>query len=713
MKIDIHVHTKKTKQGDSPDRNIDADRFEEIIKNTEVKILAITNHNHFDLEQYAEFQKRVEGICQIWPGIELDVVENGNRAHLLVIVNPTNAHEFATRIQKLLEGKTADNFTISLEDTVENFDDLDCIFIPHYFIKKPNLDDEAVEKLGNLTSNKKRILKEATNAISAGIYISHGHNSIYGSDVHNWEKYEGNSQNLPELRLPVTSFEQFCLLLEKDDVTIKTMLDSKNQENIVLNPFSAAELIDLNIYNDINIIFGSKGTGKTEILQHLSDYYNAKGLKTEVYKSTEKQLKDIHDLKGNDLKFDVGEYEIDKCEIELERIRNATQVNITSLSKYRQHFSTKETNRISQKIKIKNFAILDESELQRKFREIKEVLTEFYEFNSFIESDDNLQALISEDLFQELVSVLDRIINELKEKSEDRFVAEKSVKLFNSIINIFSSEISKKTGVPEKPTKTGFFEYASNRINIENDIKKINNNINKEIEPKEVYVGSLGAKGELYCKTNFKIQNGHFSDPDFSTIGKVNKTPQKKVAKQLELIEKNVYTNNLFEKIASLNAIEGQEIVNSVNNLMLFNKHFILNGEMYSPSSGESSMILLHNELQEDKEIYLIDEPEKSLGNDYINDVIVPLLKDRAKIGKIVIIATHDANIAVRTLPYNSIYRSHDQGNYYTYTGNPFSNSLKCTYGDKEDLDWKEISMKTLEGGRDAFGERGKIYGNL
>ena len=123
-------------------------------------------------------------------------------------------------------------------------------------------------------------------------------------------------------------------------------------------------------------------------------------------------------------------------------------------------------------------------------------------------------------------------------------------------------------------------------------------------------------------------------------------------------------------------------------------------------------MILLYKELSEDKEIYLIDEPEKSLGNDYINDVIVPMLKQKSQMGKKVIVATHDANIAVRTLPYNSIYRLHQDGRYYTLTGNPFSNTLKCIYHSIPDLDWKEISMKTLEGGKDAFGERGKIYGN-
>lgn len=161
-----------------------------------------------------------------------------------------------------------------------------------------------------------------------------------------------------------------------------------------------------------------------------------------------------------------------------------------------------------------------------------------------------------------------------------------------------------------------------------------------------------------------------------------------------------------------MNAIDGIETINSVSDLLLKYKHFILNNESYSPSNGESSMILLHKELSEDKEIYLIDEPEKSLGNDYINDVIVPLLREKALLGKKVIIATHDANIAVRTLPYNSIYRLHDQGQYYTLTGNPFSNKLKCIYGIHDELDWKEISMKTLEGGKEAFGERGKIYGN-
>ena len=35
-------------------------------------------------------------------------------------------------------------------------------------------------------------------------------------------------------------------------------------------------------------------------------------------------------------------------------------------------------------------------------------------------------------------------------------------------------------------------------------------------------------------------------------------------------------------------------------------------------------MVMLQKELETDKEIYILDEPERSLGNEYINDVIVP-----------------------------------------------------------------------------------------
>jgi ABC-type multidrug transport system ATPase subunit len=174
----------------------------------------------------------------------------------------------------------------------------------------------------------------------------------------------------------------------------------------------------------------------------------------------------------------------------------------------------------------------------------------------------------------------------------------------------------------------------------------------------------------------------------------------------------HVYADDLFQHISDLNEIEDVETIKTVLELLLFKRYFALDGLQYMPSSGEASMVMLQKELGTDKEVYILDEPERSLGNEYISDVIVPLIKERAKSGKKVFISTHDANIAVRTLPYSSIYRCHGRSGYCTYIGNPFSNNLVKLENEEDRLDWKKISMKTLEGGEEAFGERGKIYGN-
>lgn len=712
MKIDIHTHTKKVKQGDPESRNIDATKFTDIINKTDVKILAITNHNHFDYQQYIQFKNGVDGTCQIWPGVEFDILEDGRRAHLITIVNPKNAETFGKIINEVIGSVSADTFAISLDDVVSKFNTLDVIFIAHYHSKKPNLSDKDVEKLVSLVSNPKRVLKEASNSISAGIYINHGHNSIHGSDVQNWANYESDSKNLPELRLPVESFEQFCLLLDKDDITINTILNQKTKESIQITPFGIAELINLDIYNDINILFGSKGTGKSDILKALSTYYNGKGFKTQVYESNSNRLEDVFDLRGNLFTIDIEDLEIDNCSAELVSIRNATEKNVTSLSVYNRYYSDEAKNQKAKSIKVNHYTILDENSPRRTFDEVKSDLKKITDFKKYITSNVKLEEIIGDHLLNELDGILERILEKINLESGKRFVDYKTINFFNKLIQVFVEEISRKTGQAVKPTKTGFYEYASNRIAIEKAVKKIKDNISKSIAPIIVEVGDLGEKGKLFCQTNLIIQNGLNSDSEFKHIQSKTKLPQRYVACQIDTISKHIYSNTLFEKIDELKRIEGSETVTSIGDLLLFNRHFTLNGNPYTPSNGESSMVLLHNELMKDKEIYLIDEPEKSLGNDYISEVIVPLIKERARSGKKVIIATHDANIAVRTLPYNSIYREHDINGYYTYSGNPFSNNLICNPRTKPNLDWKLISMKTLEGGKSAFGERGKIYGN-
>jgi predicted ATPase len=713
MKIDVHVHTKKTKRGDAPTRNISPEEFNRIVTSTEVKVLAITNHNVFDKQQYDHICANLDEGVQVWPGVELDIVENRRRGHLLVIVAPKKASDFSAILNSLTDGFTPDTFNIGIEKTLDSFDQLGPIYIAHYHQKKPDLTDEDVNIIIEKTANKCRVLKEVSNAISAGIFIGHGRPSIYGSDIHDWGKYEERSRELPELRLPVESFEHFCLLLEKDPQTINTILDKKTPENLSLKPFEDNTQVKLKCYNDINIFFGSKGTGKSKILEAIARHYNDKGIGAKVFHSGRDKLDDEYDLKGVKYSINLEHHGINYCTDQIAEIKKAEEADVVSLESYRQYFAVEMTNKNAKKILFKDFEAVDEKEDKRKFETHYGSLRKLDEFTGFLLTDQSIRNVSTETELNEIVTRIGALQEKLQEKCSELFISWKQGVLLNSAIKSIKGSVAKKTGTPVKPTSTGLREYAFNRICVEANIKELLLNMRKTIDEDVKYVGVLGKeKGTLCCNTKVVIQTGKFTNAAFSPIAKVKKSTQKLFSEKVKQIESHVYKSDLFEHISNLNDIEDVDGIKSIYELLLFNREFTLNDGPYKPSSGECSMLLLHRELEEDKDVYILDEPEKSLGNDYISDVIVPLINEKAKRGKRIFISTHDANIAVRTLPYNSIYRTHGEGGYKTYVGNPFSNKLLNVDDEHDRIDWKQISMRTLEGGEEAFGERGKIYGN-
>ncbi len=713
MKIDIHTHTKKCKSGDAPTREISPADFCETILATEVRVIAITNHNVFDLDQFKEIETCVGKEAQVWPGIELDVLDGESRGHLLIIVSPGLAEKFAAAVEELTMGFDPDSFMATIDQVLVTFDVLNPLYVAHYKHKKPNLSDEVLKVLEAKTKTPECVIKEVTNSISAGIYISHGHSSIYGSDIHDWGKYEELSRGLPDLRLPVDSFDHFCLLLKKDPTTINTVLDRKTPEDLVLSPFDDGTILKIKVFNDINIIFGPKGTGKSCILRAIAKYYSENGTDARVYESASDRLDEIFDIKGKDLTINLNTHGINYCSDEIKSLRGASEVAVTSLIKYVNYFKATTTSKNANKILLKDIDSEEGGSAKREFAEFNIAAGKTAEFVKFLTNDPSVRKELDGAELAEVVRILSELLKRLREREWNSFSYWKEIAFLNSAIKTFRKEIERKTGKPAKPTTTGFRDYAVNRIIVEVNAARIVKSVDTEISIQTELVGSLGeGKGELQFLTEFKFQSGAISDGALSSIKGIRKTLQKNFVNCVRDILKHAYGDDLFQHVSKLNAIEDVEVIKTVYELLLFHRYFALNGQPYSHSSGESSMVMLQKELGSDKEVYILDEPERSLGNEYISDVIVPLIKERARAGKKVFISTHDANIAVRTLPYSSVYRCHGPDGYSTYVGNPFTNNL-VNPGDLGDqLDWKKVSMRTLEGGEEAFGERGKIYGN-
>ncbi len=713
MKIDIHTHTKKCKSGDAPTREISPESFCEAILSSEVRVVAITNHNVFDLGQYTEIENRLGKEAQIWPGIELDILEDGLRGHLLVIVSPMLTKVFSDAVVEFTEGASPDCFTATIDQVLEKFDSFKPIYVVHYKQKKPNLSDDALERLITGTKNPGCVIKEVTNSISAGIYISHGHASIYGSDVHDWAKYDELSRELPDLRLPVDSFEHFCLLLKKDPTTINTLLDRKTSEDLVLYPFDDDSILKIRAFNDINVVFGPKGTGKSCILKAIAKHYSENGIDARVYEPASDRLNEIFDIKGRDLTIDLNNHGINYCTNEIKTLRAASEVGVTNLSRYVAYFAAKSTNRNAKRILLKDIEPEEEGEAKREFTDVDEAMGTTAEFLEFLADNSAVKKEIAEDEHKQVIRILSELMERLSKRKWASFSGWKVICFLNSTIKTFRREVERKTGSPAKPTTTGFRDYAMNRIKIEVNAVEIVKSVDTRIPMLKEFVGSLGSnKGDLEYRTEFEFHTGNVMDGSLSSLNGAKKTTQKKFINCIRKIRTRAYADDLFQHISELNGIEDVESIKTVYELLLFKRYFAIDGVRYSPSSGEASMVMLQKELGTDKDVYILDEPERSLGNEYINDVIVPLIKERARVGKKVFISTHDANIAVRTLPYSSIYRCHGQGGYSTYIGNPFSNNLVNPDDMGDQLDWKKVSMRTLEGGEEAFGERGKIYGN-
>lgn len=551
MRIDLHCHTKKVKTGDAYTRNVTKDKFFQKIIEARVEIVAITNHNQFDYEQYKEFKDITAGNCDIWPGIELDILgkadQKGNRkrGHLIVIANPKNVELFNTQVQKLIKDEDVNTFQISVKKVYEVFGKCDCIYIPH-FHKEPKLSDEDIQELEELLPDSSRLFKETSDYRSLGVFSNFDYSVIIGSDVQDWDKYE--TSKFADIRLPVQTFEQFCLLAKKDVQIIDTLLNQKRKKEIPVSPYKRVNF-KLPFYEDINIIFGQKGTGKTEILESLKKYYIENGIVMESYKGSEKDVDFSKMLKINDVIATPEKLRLDSMGQQFFDIYSWKEALPTSFEKYISWMETKDNNKNKGRMKITECVHIEKGIYERKLELDYKYLKEF--------------------------------------------------------------------------TKSTFQ----------------------------------------------KIDIGKYLDEQDSTT--------------LMLL-------GAFIGVSKETALE--------------------NGEIYKPSNGERGILLMQKLLDSESDVYILDEPELGMGNSYITSNILPKLTDLAKRRKTVIIATHNANIAVGTLPYISILRTHENGVYKTYVGNPFYDELRNIDDETDIKNWTQESMHTLEGGKNAFYDRKDIY---
>lgn len=710
MIVDFHCHTKNIKSGDGPGREVSIEVFANKIASSRVELIAITNHNSFDQVQFNALKESVKEHCKVWPGVELDIRSDKNeRYHLIVICNPKNTLRFDEQIKKLIDKTPPNNYEGSIEDIVRNFDSLDCIFMPH-FHKSPSISEEEYEKLSGLLSNPNRLIAEATNVTSMEIFVNHDINCIAGSDIKDWSKYPGIE--LPELRLDIEEYENLCDLLDRDSAIVKTLLDKNNPVSYDVYPAKGNYKIKekIRLYKEVNVIFGDKGTGKSEVIRSL-----IKKLKTEdipfasyISSETKESLDEL--LSTDDMNRSAESLGIDGCEGDFELIEDWGDRSLVPLSAYVEYYKT-DFAKANQK-RIGWSRMIDASDgISAKVEKIKADL------ENIGNSIDSLATVkitnyLEKEQAENLHELLQILLSSAQLQKQEADIEYQAFNLMNFTIEKFRYYTSIKTGNATRPPNTGFGKFATNRLKLKKALIHIKENLQPKVKTTYEILGQTGGKGRIDIETRYRMLRND------SKVKSSHKEYDRQITKLKPLHERllNMHELALSYKLEGSLIELRDEIadvgVKSTGDFVGIYKQTVdKNHDPYEPSSGERSIIFIQRALEDSgAKIYLLDEPELSMANNYIDEVIRPKISALGRQKKIVVLATHNANIAVRTLPYTTIYRSHGASGYSTYVGNAFTNKLTNIIDDTDVLNWKEMSMRILEGGAEAFYDRKGIY---
>ena len=278
----------------------------------------------------------------------------------------------------------------------------------------------------------------------------------------------------------------------------------------------------------------------------------------------------------------------------------------------------------------------------------------------------------------------------------------------NWSIDKMKSLADKNSDTVSRPSTAGLKLFAQGRLQLLHAIKTILYNLSVKEYNEMVRIGTLEEKGAIYVNYKYRMicpEERRYNFPGY------NITILRDLKSKLEYIQEHIFDDNLAIHLDAFNNICVENSIKSIKPFLGRSKQIVTSdGCEYSPSNGEKGILLLQRTLYEDADAYFLDEPELGMGNSYIDTSIRPIISALAKQRKYVIVATHNANIAVRTLPYSSIFRIHENGIYKTYVGNPFDDLLINIDKKDEIKSWTKESIHSLEGGYDAFYERRDIY---
>jgi hypothetical protein len=667
-KIDLHVHTVKT--ATDGEFTFSIDHFKRYIIDLEIDVAAVTNHNVFDSSQFRMIQRDIP--AKVFPGIEINLLSG----HLLLISDGAELASFEAKCAKVSSKIRNASDSITVQELKSIFGDLfDYLLIPHYE-KSPSVRGTDFTDLlpyfsaGEVDSAKKFVRTMRDDGRICPVLFSDA-----------------------RMKEGMTEFPIRQTYIDCGEVTLSAIKSCfKDKGKVFLSRRDGNKLFQVfedgqHISTGLNVVLGERSSGKTFTLDRLS-----------------KTFKRVKYIKQFDLvqKSDEDDEKRFKSDVQ----RNRSQLVDEYLSGFRSIVDDvskvdidKDDRDISEYVKTL-LKSAEEADRRDAFSRVK-----LYDELPFsIGSNDSLKKLIA--------SVIHLI-----ENTEYRSVIETYVQLdsLKSLaVDLIQRFWAKTDQDRNRKYVNSIIKDVKDRLRLRTAATHVEN-----IDMYEIVLKRRKVKRFNEIAQALKTEGVIFDEPVQGFRILASKGPFTQASEMSEAIKRQAAFREALvaydNPYAFLQVLKNNEKVDGADIHRLFVKinYRIINKDGSDVSGGERSEFRLLQGIKDAQnyDMLLLDEPESSFDNKFLNSDVNAIIKNISK-GMPVIVVTHNNNVGASIIPDYVLYAQKSiedgQKRYRLFSGYPTDKQLLCVDGIK--LSSHDILLNSLEAGINAYDGRRRIY---
>ncbi len=667
-KIDLHIHTLST----ISDSNFEFSlaEFQRYVVEAKLDAVAVTNHNYFDSEQFNQISDALDAV--VFPGIEVNL----EMGHVLVIAAPELVGEFSEMCERVNVEITDAKDRIGFGVFQDIFGDLnEFLVIPHYD-KKPSIRGEALIRLepyvvaGEVDSEKKFVRAIRDNEKLTPVLFSDA-----------------------RIRTDLKSLPTRQTYVDCGDLTIGSLKEClRDKSKVALSAEDGNRLFQLfdngqMLSTGLNILLGERSSGKTHTLDRMArEHPNTKYIKQfslvqtdeEAYKrSFDEHIQKKRSSHADNYLLGLKGMLDEVMELDLYANDRAVENFVESLLKSAQEADRRDAYSNTALFDEVDFPIQSGETLTALIKSVRQII-ENIEFREVIEQHVDLGAM-------------KRLACELIELLWNQTFEAKKMKFINQMVRDIKAGLRVRTSATHVED-VDLYTVALDQRRVDRFGEIVQN----------LQVEGVVAREDVQG-FSIEVRKGPFTQ-----------TGQIKAASGVKAALSGAFKkySNPYEYLQELLANDALSQA-GLYKLFVQVTYRILNRDGYEVSGGERSEFRLLQEIKDSQvfDFLLIDEPESSFDNLFLNGNVNRLIKEISGTMPVVVV-THNSTVGASIgADYLLIARKERVGadvRYRLYSGHPTNRKLFAPDG--SEIDNLDNMLNSLEAGRDAYTRRQKTY---